>query len=315
MLKRVAIFAIPTALAKGVQFGSSALEFPNTGNDEFGDGIESVRTQVGVLWKDGSAPNDASPDFFVPRKLGVCGSTANKVNKGEQSPLLNEGEQSQQRSTKAQLDALKRIQKDQLCLDALKHYEEGPTYKLPQDATLENLLVRGTENLLVLERTFVKEMKNITIQNSVWKSRKAEAEKKLKKLKEDSSILRESMEGRNEIEKKAMSEALAKNQQRQRREKDEVSYYSSTAKRVEQAAAEIKFSYERKKGKIEETKEWLQSISRLEKRIHSERAKVLGDISHFYTDEPQNKVGLLISHFMGADDRKLSHWYSLSVLE
>jgi len=302
MLKRVAIFAIPTALAKGVQFGSSALEFPNTGNDEFGDGIESVRTQVGVLWKDGSAPNDASPDFFVPRKLGVCGSTANKVNKGEQSPLLNKGEQ-----TPDLLDALKRIQKDQLCLDAVKHYEKGPTYVLPQDATLEDLLAQETENLLVLEQTFVKEMKNNTIQNSRLKSRKAEAEKKLKKLKEDSSILRESMEGRNEIEKKAMSEALAKNQQRQRREKDEVSYYSSTAKRVEQAAAEIKFSYERKKGKIEETKEWLQSISRLEKRIHSERAKVLGDISHFYTDEPQNKVGLLISHFMGADDRKLSH--------
>jgi len=290
MLKRVAIFAIPTALAKGVQFGSSALEFPNTGNDEFGDGIESVRTQVGVLWKDGTMPNDASPDFFVPRKLGGCGSTANKVNKGEQSPFLNKKAQIPDLIPKIVAKGADSVLDLQRVLDALKDCRERLSRWTPEDLLAQEM-----------------EMEKASRQVYLWESKKAEAEKMLKKLKADSASLRRSKKGRKGMEKRAISEALAKNQNRQRQEKADVSCCSREVKAWGKREAKYKSLYESKKKNIEETKECLQSISRCEERIHLERAKVLGDIyTSLYDDELQNTVLSLISRFVGADDRKLA---------
>ena len=183
-------------------------------------------------------PNDASPDFFVPRKLGACSSTANKVNKGEQSPDL--------------------ILDDQRVLDALKEFRDG----LPQDATPEDLLALETE------------MKCASRQVDVWESAKAEAEKTLKKLEADSASLRRVMEGRKGIEKRAISEALDNLGKTEALAKKEVSNCSWQATIFRETIALAKSSYEYKKGIIGETKECQQSISCLEERIHSKRAKV-----------------------------------------
>merc|ERR1719447_866423 len=128
----------------------------------------------------------------------------------------------------------------------------------------------------------------------------------LKKLETDSASLRRSMEGRKGIEKTAISEALDKNEINHCFWQAEVSHCSWQAKRWANKEAGAKFWYEHEKGKIEETKECLQSISRLEERIHSKRAKVLGEIyTSLYDDQLQNTALSLISRFVGADDRKL----------